>query len=369
MNKIKKKLISGIMKRFGIPSGMSYKFYKRIVDDFKEKDSTLKERFWSYKRGFLVSTTRAFGLTPENYEHYISDLDFYRMYPIDKQFRHWIDDKFTMKYILSPFSDYLPKYFCAIKKGGILTPLIDGKDIFQLDDLLDCIKRERQVALKLASSSSGVGFYKLSFQEHFEIDDKVATKDQFVDFLNTLDDYLVTEYVIAHEAIRKISSGALNTVRIMVINEDAKHPKIVNSVVKFATTKSGQVDNISAGGIYANVNIDSGAFSNGKKFVDSFCTDCDHHPDTNLEIKGQLPNWDMMTDKIIEISQYLSPLSYLGYDIALTEKGFKIIEINSHQGIIMLQTYYPLLKDNLASHFFIGQLQKIKRKRKGSYDE
>jgi hypothetical protein len=365
MNKIKVRLISGVMKRFGIPEGMSYKFYERIRDDFKDKDSSWKDKIWSYKRGFLVSTTRAFGLTPENYEHYLSDLDYYRIYPIDKQFRHWIDDKLTMKYILSPFSDYLPKYFCAIRKGGILTPLIDGKDIFQLDDLLDCIKHEKQVALKLASGSAGVGFYKLTYQEHFEIDDNVLTDDQFIEFLKKLDDYLVTEYVVAHEAIRKISGGALNTVRIMVINEDAKHPQIVNSVVKFSTVKSGQVDNISAGGIYANVDIVTGAFSNGKKFVDSFCMDCDHHPDSNIEIKGQLPNWEMMTDKITQISQYLSPLSYLGYDIALTETGFKIIEINSHQGIRMLQTYYPLLKDNLASQFFIGQLKKIKSKKRG----
>lgn len=361
MNKIKVKLIAVVMKRFGIPSGMSYKFYHRIIDDFKDKDSALKDKLWSYKRGFLVSTTRAFGLTPENYEQYISDLDYYRMYPIDKQFRHWIDDKLTMKYILSPFSDYLPKYFCAIKKGGILTPLIDGKDIFQLDDLLDYIRREKQVALKLTSGSAGIGFYKLAYQEHFEIDDKVVTDNQLIEFLYSLDDYLVTEYVIAHEAIRNISSGALNTVRIMVINEDGKHPVIANSIVKFSTKTSGQVDNISAGSVYANIDSVTGAFSNGKKFLNSFCMDCNHHPDTNLEIKGQLPNWEMMTEKITQISQYLSPLSYLGYDIALTEAGFKIIEINSHQGIRMLQTYYPLLKDNLASEFFIGQLKKIKK--------
>jgi len=361
MNKIKSKLISSVMKRFGIPVGMSYKFYQKIINDFNNKDSSLKEKLWSYKRGFLVSTTKALELTPENYKEYISDLDYYRLYPIDKQFRHWIDDKLTMKYILSPFSDYLPKYFCAIKKGGILTPLIDGKDIFELEDLLRCIKREKHVALKLASASAGVGFYKLAFHEQYEIDNEVVTDDQFVEFLRTRDDYLVTEYVIAHEAIRKISSGALNTVRIMVINEDTKHPKLANAVVKFSTKASGQVDNISAGSIYANVNIVTGEFSNGKKFVDSFCMACNHHPDSNLEIKGQLPNWHEISAKIVEISQHLAPLSYLGYDIAITDESFKIIEINSHQGIRMLQSYYPLLKENVAADFFIKRLQNIRK--------
>lgn len=361
MNKVKIKLISSVMKRFGIPVGMSYKFYLKIVNDLKNKDISLKEKIWSYKRGFLVSTTKALELTPENYKHYISDLDYYRLYPIDKQFRHWIDDKLTMKYILSPFNEYLPKYFCVIKTGGILTPLIDGKDIFVLEDLLRCIQREKQVALKLASSSAGVGFYKLAFREHFEIDNEVVTDNQFIAFLRTLDNYLVTEYVIAHEAIRKISSGALNTVRIMVINEDTKHPKLANSIVKFSTKDSGQVDNISAGSIYANVNVLTGEFSNGKKFLNSFCMNCNHHPDSHLEIKGQLPHWHEVSEKVVEISQHLAPLTYLGYDIAITDESFKIIEINSHQGIRMLQSYYPLLKENIATDFFIKALNNIKR--------
>ncbi len=362
MHKIKYKLISSAMKPFGIPTNMSLKFYSKIVKDIKDdKDGSVKEKLWSYKRGFLRSSTKAFGLTQQNYSHYISDVDYYRLYPLDKRFKHWIDDKLTLKYVLSQYDAYLPKYFCTIKKAGRITPLMDGKDIYKMEDLLNCIKRERQVALKMASSDHGVGFYKLSYSEQFEIDNEAVSIEQFVAFLNALDDYLVTEYVVAHEAIRSISSGALNTVRVMVVKEDSRNAKLTNAVVKFSTLASGQVDNIQRGGIIAKVNVLTGEFSNAKKVVNNIFFDCERHPDSNLEIKGHLPHWQEMSEKLVEISQHLAPLTYLGYDIAITDDGFKIIEINSHQGIRMFQVYGPLLKDNIAADYFIKHLQHINK--------
>jgi hypothetical protein len=362
MNKIKYRLISRAMKPFGIPANMSLKFYTKIVKDIKDdKDGSIKEKLWSYRRGFLRSSTIAFGLTQQNYGHYISDADYYRLYPLDKRFKHWIDDKLTLKYVLSQYDTYLPKYYSAIKKGGRITPLMDGKDIYNMEDLLDCIQREKQVALKMASSDHGVGFYKLSYNEQFEIDNMPVSKAQMVAFLNARDDYLVTEYVVAHESIRNISSGALNTVRVMVVKEDSRHAKLTNAVVKFSTSASGQVDNIQRGGIIAKVNVLSGEFSNAKKVVNNVFFDCERHPDSNQELKGVLPHWQEMSEKLVEISQHLAPLTYLGYDIAITDDGFKIIEINSHQGIRMFQVYGPLLRENIAADYFVKHLQNIKK--------
>lgn len=362
MQRFKRLIIAEAMKHLGIPANMSYKCYSRFKDDFiHDKNSSLKEKLWSYKRGFLVSSTRAFGLTPKNYHDYISDFDFYRMYPIDKHFKHWIDDKLTLKYVLSLYAQYLPKYFCTIQKGCVITPLIDGKNIYSIDDLLSFIQCEKQVAIKLASSTHGVGFYKLSFSDQYEIDNQVVSEAQLIAFLRELDGYLVTEYIVAHEAIRKVSCGALNTVRIMVINEDLKLPKLANAVVKFSTKASGQVDNVIAGSIFAKVDVMTGAYSNAKCIVDNVYFDCDCHPDTNVEIKGVLPYWHEMKDKLIEISQHLVPLTYLGYDIAITDNGFKIIEINSHQGLMMFQCYGPLLRENIAADFFNKVFYKDKR--------
>jgi hypothetical protein len=55
----------------------------------------------------------------------------------------------------------------------------------------------------------------------------------------------------------------------------------------------------------------------------------------------------------------LSEVRFLGFDIVITEDGFKILEINSHQDISTFQCYYPLLVDNAASPFFNGLLKEL----------
>lgn len=93
------------------------------------KENSLKEKFWAYNRGFLSPKIKEYGLTEENYKLYISDFEYYKLYPINNQFRTWIDDKVTTRYILSPFDEYLPKYYCHIQKRGVIIPLLDGQSI------------------------------------------------------------------------------------------------------------------------------------------------------------------------------------------------------------------------------------------------
>ena len=64
------------------------------------------------------------------------------------------------------------------------------------------------------------------------------------------------------------------------------------------------------------------------------------------KIIGQIPYWDEIKNKICQIGKYLFELEYLGFDVAVTENGFKIIEINSFQGIDFFQIKYPLKGKN-----------------------
>lgn len=362
MNKFKRKLIIKTADRLGYPPHFAIKLYTEIKHDLKDnKKVPLRDKIWSYKRGFLISSKLAFGVTENNYNQYLSDFDYYRLYPIDHQFRHWIDDKLSTKYVLSEFNEYLPKYYCILRKGGIVTPLMDGKHLNGIQDLLDLIKSEKKIALKLISATSGSGFHSISYDGEYKVNNEIIDEEACITFLKNIDQYLVTEYIIAHEDIRKFSDQALNTVRVMVVNDDSQHATVANAFLRISSKETGLVDNVMAGGIFANVDIKTGWFDDAKKIVNSNYVNCKIHPDSNLEISGMLPNWAMMIEKLTQISQYLSPLTYLGYDIALTEKGFKIIEINSHQGIRMFQSYYPLLKDNLAAHFFNQRLLKLKK--------
>ena len=324
-----------------------------LMDLFYNKDNTFKEKVWAYKRGFLSPQVKNYGLNNDNFQYYLSDFDYYKMYPINGRFKLWIDDKLTIKYILYPFKGYLPEYYCHIISRGKTIPLMDGEFINNITDIVELLKLRKELALKLVAGSLGVGFHKLSFiNNEFYLDGEIINGDQLLEFLFQLKNYLVTEYIIPHHEIRKIYSLTANTIRVMVLNEDGKEPIIANAFIRFGTSITGQVDNVSVGGICAIIDINSGYYHNGKRIVNNKLVCCKVHPDTKVPIEGKLPYWDFIKQKLIEISIYLAEVKYMGFDVAITENGFKIIEINSHQDIKWYQYYYPLLTNNEAESFF-----------------
>lgn len=58
-------------------------------------------------------------------------------------------------------------------------------------------------------------------------------------------------------------------------------------------------------------------------------------------------------------------LSYLGFDIIITDDGFKIIEINSLSALTFLAYYNPFLKTNIVKSF----LKENSRKNPGNLKE
>ena len=72
-----------------------------------------------------------------------------------------------------------------------------------------------------------------------------------------------------------------------------------------------------------------------------------------------LEGWQEVVDLALEMSARLNPLEYLGYDICLTDKGPKIIEINSYSGCKYLQFFQPFYKDEYLSTYFRDKLAAI----------
>ena len=58
------------------------------------------------------------------------------------------------------------------------------------------------------------------------------------------------------------------------------------------------------------------------------------HPDSGEAFKGKIKGWDQIKSQILAIGDYYPELSYMGYDLAVTDDGFRILEINSLQDFI-----------------------------------
>ena len=55
---------------------------------------------------------------------------------------------------------------------------------------------------------------------------------------------------------------------------------------------------------------------------------CNIHPDTGVPISGTIPYWEETICIVKEIASGMPQLQYFGFDVAITENGPKIIEVN-----------------------------------------
>ena len=121
MKKLIFKILSQAMKTRGYHPHFGVKVIEEVFQDiFFNRESNIREKIWAYKRGFLSTNIKKYGLTNENVHLYVSDFDYYRIYPINSQFRSWIDDKLTTRYILTPFKEYLPEHYYNLNNEKII---------------------------------------------------------------------------------------------------------------------------------------------------------------------------------------------------------------------------------------------------------
>lgn len=342
-----------VLARLGISKYMANVLLDDIKADFRNTKLPLSRRLWAYRHGFLGRRIGEYGLTPRNLHNFVSDFRYCKLHPLNR-YSHWIDDKLTTKYILQGFSDFLPRYYFELRRGSV-TRLMDCPPGLDADPaaILQLLRTDGQLALKPASGSGGQGFFRISVgSDELFVNDRSMSEADFAGFLQALDDYLVTEYIEAHDFIRTIWDGAPNALRVIAVHNEDRLPVIAGAYARFGTSSTGAVDNVDAGGIACGVDVVDGRLygprrHEGDRWVATPC-----HPDTGRPIEGNVPNWSLVTATIVAICNYLPHLRWMSFDIVVTNAGLKIIEINSHGAIYVMQSYFPLLENREVGTLF-----------------
>jgi hypothetical protein len=350
-----KYIVFKILRSYGYSSAVLEFLYNDLYGDLFSIKAGIRKRLWAYRRGFLARRVNEYGLNDLNWKEFETDFHYFRLYPFSR-YSKWIDDKLTFKYLLHPFSGYLPKYYFELRKGDVRR-LMDCPPSLPADltGVLCLLRWEGQLVLKLLSGSGGLGFYKLSVkEEQYMVNDQVMGIDELHSFLGSLSNYLVTEYLFSHEFIRRIWSGSPNTLRIMTVHHFNEEPVIVGAYIRFGTGTTGFVENIKDGAVACGVDIENGALFRPVVRTNDRWLDTPVHKDTKTRIEGQIPHWEMIAEKILEICRYVPQLNYMGFDVVITQDGFKIIEINSLGAIYTIQLYYRFLKNESVRRLLYG---------------
>ncbi len=366
-SRIAARIGSKILMGQGNPLFFARHFYDELIEDFFGiHDLSLKQKIWAYRKGMFSERVKSYHLTEANYRDYLPEFDYYKLHPINGQYGRWIDDKLTIRYLLAPYAEFMPLYFFQIANGRILS-LMDCPPGYPatVEGILSLLSDKKDLAFKLNSGTKGDGFYRVSQNgDLFSINNKPAGAREVRSLISGLDGYLVTEFLFAHPLIRRIFPDTPNSMRLMVIRDDAGS-HVAAAFIRFGTKKTSAVDNISLGGIFCGVDIRDGTLFRPYDYDKNMnLVDCPIHPDSGVRIEGRVPHWDLMIRKVLEIGDYLPQLVYLGYDVVATEDGFRIIEINSLQGPQHIQLYYPFMKDERVRRFFEPLLASVAPRRR-----
>lgn len=347
--------------RRGFVDFMYRNWLRGVQEDNQTAHTTRAQKRWAHKRGFYSYRIAQYGLTEENYRSFLSDYQYKRLRPLNPGFQKWFWNKTNLPDILADYSEHLPRYFFRILVSNGRQRIFgyQGRGECSWQNVIDCLDRERELAMKPAVGSHGKGFFHLHREDDsvYRVNDRPCTRGELEDFFCGLDtDYIVTEYIRMHPYLEEIYSGVTGTVRLMVLCRQGQ-ASIRYGYFRIGTSFTGATDNIAYGGLVVPLDVQTGTFSGAELLREHQFLPCPVHPDTGREIRGQMPHWQQLVDEICRISRNLSPLEYLGYDVVVTEGGFKILEVNLHQDLHR----YPLYPADVKEYLTERAAQKDKR--------
>lgn len=157
---------------------------------------------------------------------------------------------------------------------------------------------------------------------------------------------------MAFQKRREKCTDTANAIRYLVGRIEGKLV-FMKGFIRFGTRDSGFIENYNAGGVLCY--LDKNGFFNEGNVIDSKTKKnriIHHHPDTGVELKGQIPCWDTIQFAVEQFGDQFPQLDYLGFDFVVTLDGRVIIlEINSLTSLDALQLDGSILGTDAGSFF------------------
>ena len=357
-----------------LSEGFTRKYAEEYLNQAKREfsNSVFDKEYikWCHQRGFLAESASVYDINEENIHEYLSDYNLSKLWPINNWTRIWINDKLTLKYMLSNtrYDSFMPRYYYYSSDEG-LRKLLDAPDQNKkadADDFLKTLIEKGEFACKPCNGSTSLGFIRLSYENGgIYANGEMIEKRKLEHFIDLHRNYLFTEYIRPNDQFAKYSNH-IHTLRVVVLNTEGFNPEIIGGYLRIPHKESGEANyiilddkNIDQYNIMLDIDFTTGQFGNGKKVYCFKKEDISFHPDTEEKLEGKIEDIKTLRETILGISCRFNMLEWIGFDIGVTDNGFKCMEINSHSGIKYMQIYHPLLINPRIREFFEKKLQRI----------
>lgn len=148
--------------------------------------------------------------------------------------------------------------------------------------------------------------------------------------------YILQKSVHQSKEMNEINSKSINTLRIITVNSGGKI-RVLSSLLRVGTNKSGNVDNWAAGGLAIGIQ-DNGYLKKYGFYKPGHGLKESAHPDSKIVFeKYKVPLLDEAYNIAIEAHKFFYNVGAIGWDVAITEEGPVFIEGNDNFEITLMQ--------------------------------
>jgi hypothetical protein len=335
-------------------------FLRSEVENVRRFEMPWRRRLWLYRHGFLSSKDTLWELTRDTVDQYLSDLEYRAVGRINGEANAGLKNKALFHLIVSSTHDHLvPDVYGLVRDGDVVTieQFGGGGSIDRLVELLG----NGPVVAKPVTAAKGDDVRILNREDgQVHVNGQPVEEETLLGVLGDDRDLLLMEHVGQADYAATIFPGATNTLRLLtMIDPETGEPFIASGVHRFGTRSSSHIDNWSAGGVSAGIDLETGELEG---VVSSPTDDSNEtgrlkaHPDTGARIAGvELPSWDRIKETVLDLAATYSWLwPHVGWDIIVRDDRGAVTVLEGDHGSIDadLQAHGPLLADDRVRRFY-----------------
>ncbi len=254
-----------------------------------------------------------------------------------KQYSDLIKNKFFCYTLFSEFHENQAKILLLCDDGNLYDT---HNNIITDEDVESLLQQTNSAKLFLkpnkGSWGAGITIFNRDENENYLDQHNQKLSAEYIRQIARPGDFILQEGIIQRRCMSDIYPHAVNTIRVITkcINQN---PIIMYTVLRMGRGGT-QVDNAAAGGLFINVDKKTGrlgekAFDYGLK--QKYYTT---HPDTGLVFNDYpLDGWEEFREFMERNILKMRELEYIGWDIALTESGPLIVELNASPEMDIVQ--------------------------------
>jgi hypothetical protein len=194
--------------------------------------------------------------------------------------------------------------------------------------------RHEYIIVKPADGMCGKGIEKIATQE--------TNANDLFSRLTADKKFVVEQCVEQHPDVAALYPHSVNTMRLVSIMDDSGEVHIVFRAMRLGAG-GGVVDNFNSGGMFVLVGEDGTISSDA---INKETTIFTSHPDTGVRfVDTKIPFYTESVEMVRYAASKIPKLRYVGWDVAVTNDGPLLIEVNQHPGHDILQSKV-YLRDN-----------------------